>query len=76
MRQLFKWPGFALVVLGIAVFPFAIWFPGPWGVISLVMIMTGCFLLVFARPASSGLGERDEAGDGSSDGIDQDKRVD
>lgn len=48
MRQAFKWPGFALVALGIAVFPFAIWFEGPWGVMSLVMIMVGCVLLVLS----------------------------
>ena len=60
MRQILKWPGFALVAIGIIVFPLAIWFPGPWGVISLVMIMLGCFMLVFARPTSSDVGDSDE----------------
>lgn len=62
MRQILKWPGFALVALGITVFPFAIWYPGPWGVISLVMIMVGCFMLVIARPAESELTEYIDAG--------------
>ena len=52
MRQAFKWPGFALVALGITVFPFAIWFEGPWGVLSLVMIMIGCVLLVLSLRGS------------------------
>jgi hypothetical protein len=34
------------------VFPFAIWYPGPWGVMSLVMIMIGCVLLVLALRGS------------------------
>ncbi len=41
-----KWLGFALVAAGVAVFPFAIWFPGPWGVISLLCIMAGCVVLL------------------------------
>ena len=61
MRRVLKWPGFNLVALGITVFPFAIWYPGPWGVLSLVMIMVGCFMLVIARPAESGLAGSDEA---------------
>ena len=36
MRAFFRWLGFAMVAGGIAVFPFAIWFRGPWGVITLV----------------------------------------
>ncbi len=51
-----KWPGFALVAFGVAVFPFAIWFPGPWGVISLVMIMAGCVLLVLSLKGAGLMG--------------------
>ncbi len=46
MRTSFKWLGFALVAAGVAVFPFAIWFPGPWGVMSLLTIMVGCVVLL------------------------------
>jgi len=67
MRQAFKWPGFALVALGIAVFPFAIWYPGPWGVMSLVMIMFGCVLLVLAL-RGSGLVALDEQTEAPGDG--------
>jgi len=62
MRQAFKWPGFALVAFGVAVFPFAIWFEGPWGVLSLVMVMIGCFLLVLTL-RGSGLVVPDEPGE-------------
>ncbi len=51
MSGALKWLGFALVAIGVAVFPFAIWFPGPWGVIALVLIMIGCVLLVLALKA-------------------------
>ena len=37
-----------MVVLGVAVFPAAVWFPGPWGVISLLLVIAGCFVLVGA----------------------------
>jgi hypothetical protein len=46
MRTVFKWLGFVLVTSGIAVFPFAIWVPGPWGVLSLLLVMIGCMVLV------------------------------
>mgnify|MGYP001576080142 CR=1 FL=1 len=49
MNALLKWTGFAGVAFGIAVFPFAIWFPGPWGTISLLLVMFGCVFLVAAR---------------------------
>lgn len=49
MRASLKWLGFALVAAGIAVFPFAIWFPGPWGVISLLVIMAGCVVLLVVK---------------------------
>ena len=48
IRNASKWLGAAMVVFGIVCFPFAIWFPGPWGVLSLVLIIVGCFLLVAA----------------------------
>jgi hypothetical protein len=48
MRSTLKWLGFALVAAGVAVFPFAIWFPGPWGVIALLCVMAGCLLLLLA----------------------------
>ena len=38
-----------MVVLGVAVFPAAIWFPGPWGVISLLLVIAGCFVLVLSN---------------------------
>ena len=41
-----KWLGAGMVVLGVAVFPAAVWFPGPWGVISLLLVIVGCFVLV------------------------------
>jgi Na+/melibiose symporter-like transporter len=62
MRQIFKWAGAALVALGVAVFPFAIWFEGPWGVLSLVMVMIGCFLLVLCL-RGTGMVAPDEPGD-------------
>lgn len=64
MRQAFKWPGFTLVALGIAVFPFVIWLPGPWGVMSLLMIMIGCVLLVLSL-RGTGLVVPDVSGEGS-----------
>jgi hypothetical protein len=48
MRTLLKWLGFAMVAFGIVCFPFAIWFPGPWGTIALLGVMGGCFALVGA----------------------------
>ena len=41
-----KWLGFAMVAGGIAVFPFAIWFSGPWGVITLLVVAVGCVVLI------------------------------
>ena len=75
MRQILKWSGFALVAFGIAVFPFAIWFPGPWGVISLVMVIAGCLLLVLVLPASSLFPIPDEPINEPDDVSDQDKPV-
>lgn len=48
MRKLLKWLGFAMVAFGIVCFPFAIWFPGPWGTLALLLVMGGCFALVGA----------------------------
>ena len=63
MRKLLRWLGFAMVSFGIVCFPFAIWFPGPWGVISLVLVMGGCFVLVGAMRGAP----EDGDSDGSSD---------
>jgi hypothetical protein len=60
MRTALKWLGVALVVTGVAVFPFAIWFPGPWGVISLALVIIGCVLLVAAMGARAVDGGGDE----------------
>jgi len=46
-----KWIGAGMVALGVAVFPAAVWFPGPWGVISLLLVIAGCFVLVLSRNA-------------------------
>lgn len=73
MRHILKWPGFALVAIGITVFPFAIWYPGPWGVLSLVMIMVGCFMLVIARPTPVELTEPEEASPSVDAAKDRDK---
>jgi hypothetical protein len=45
MRAAAKWLGFLFVAGGIAVFPFVIWFSGPWGVATLLVIGIGCLLL-------------------------------
>src|SRR5512141_1449016 len=52
MRTSLKWLGFALVAAGIAVFPFAIWFPGPRGGVSLLSIMAGCVVLLLVLKRS------------------------
>jgi hypothetical protein len=48
MQATLKWTGFAMVAFGITVFPFAIWVPGPWGVIALLLVMFGCVVLLAA----------------------------
>jgi hypothetical protein len=64
MRTAFKWLGFALVAAGVAVFPSAIWFAGPWGVAALVLVIVGCAVLVAglrARTIEESSEEQDEA---------------
>lgn len=58
MSVTLKWLGFALVAAGVAVFPFAIWFSGPWGVISLLCVMAVCVLLLLVLKRT-----RDEEGE-------------
>lgn len=70
MRQTFKWTGVGLVVFGIAVFPLAIWFVGPWGVLSLVMIMIGSFLLVLSLRGTGLVVPDEPAGAGADKGDD------
>jgi hypothetical protein len=53
MLAFLRWLGFAMVAGGIAVFPFAIWFPGPWGVIALALVALGCLVLVAAIRAAA-----------------------
>jgi hypothetical protein len=60
MRTLLKWLGFAMVVFGIVCFPFAIWFPGPWATIALLLVMGGCFALVGAMYGAPVTGSTDE----------------
>lgn len=48
MRAIAKWLGAALVTVGVIAFPAAIWYPGPWGVVSLLLVMFGCVFLVAA----------------------------
>ena len=66
MRAAFKWLGFALVAIGVAAFPFAIWYPGPWGVISLVLVMIGCFVLVAVLRARSIEQAEEDRNDGAA----------
>jgi hypothetical protein len=63
---MFKWFGFVLVATGVAVFPFAIWFPGPWGVIALVLVMIGCFMLVAVLRARSIEEAEEDRNDGAN----------
>ena len=65
MRTASKWLGFALVATGVAVFPFAIWFPGPWGTIALVLVILGCIVLVLVSRAHPGEASADEQNDRS-----------
>ena len=62
MRTVFKWLGFVLVASGIAAFPFAIWLPGPWGVLSLVLVMIGCMVLVATLTGRSAHGREESNG--------------
>lgn len=55
-----KWPGAAAVMAGVACFPMAIWFPGPWAVLALLLVMGGCVLLVAALRAQRALTPEDE----------------
>lgn len=66
MRTVFKWLGVLLVAAGIAVFPLAIWIPGPWGVLSLLLVMIGCMVLVVTMRGRSADGREESDGPDSS----------
>ena len=64
---LLKWPGAAAVMAGVACFPMAIWFPGPWAVISLLLVMGGCVLLVAALRAQRALMPEEDEPEGGTE---------